>query len=298
MNLSQFDVVGAKRKTTCISKTVQIYRPDISVVLGTFNRLSYLRLTLECLRDELRNISSEIIVIDGGSSDGTLKWLMEQKDIISIIQHNRGRWQGKEIERRSWGYFMNLGFKCAQGKYVVMISDDCLIVPGSIVNGIEYFDRCREQGTNVGALAFWWRNWPNDDRYFIVKTFGKIIVNHGMFLRKALEDVKFIDENNYRFYHADSDLALKIWQKGYVILPSNGSYIEHHMLANEKVRKSNEVTSIEDWTSLGKKWKKHPMLEKFKNRFLGRFSNNRLRNDIISKNYIDSCKTAERFNEV
>ena len=49
-------------------------------------------------------------------TDATIRWLARQKDIVSIIQHNRGKWQGKPIERRSWGYFMNQGFKCARGK--------------------------------------------------------------------------------------------------------------------------------------------------------------------------------------
>ena len=73
--------------------------------------------------------------------------------MISIIQHNRGTYQGKQIEQRSWGYFMNLGFKCAQGKYICMISDDCLIIPGSLKNGYEEFERRLSQGKTPGALG-------------------------------------------------------------------------------------------------------------------------------------------------
>src|SRR3989304_502628 len=121
-------------------------KPVISVVLGTYNRLSFLKLTIESIRAGLENLSREIFVIDGGSTDGTTQWLIKQKDIVTMVQHNRGKWNGKPIERRSWGYFMNLGFRSAQGKYVCMLSDDCLVIPGAIRNGFDLFEKKLAEG--------------------------------------------------------------------------------------------------------------------------------------------------------
>ena len=90
----------------------------ISVVLGSYNRLNFLQLAIQSVRAQVDSQLREIIVVDGGSSDGSMEWLLEQKDIITIVQHNRGEWLGKKITRRSWGYFMNLAFKCASAKYV------------------------------------------------------------------------------------------------------------------------------------------------------------------------------------
>jgi glycosyltransferase involved in cell wall biosynthesis len=232
-------------------------KPLISVVIGSYNRQRFLKLTIESIRKELESLKNEIIVVDGGSTDGTIKWLTNQKDIISIIQHNRGVWKGKKVERRSWGYFMNLGFKCAQGKYVCMLSDDCLVIPGAIINGFNLFEEKLREGQKIGALAFYWRNWPEQKKYWIGLTLGdRIFVNHGMYLKEALEDVGYIDEESFLFYHADGDLCLKMWFKGYNVIESPNSYIEHYSHANMALRQSNLENQKSDWENYLNKWER------------------------------------------
>jgi glycosyltransferase involved in cell wall biosynthesis len=230
----------------------------LSIVLGSYNRKSFLKLTIESIRRELAKASfpSEIIVIDGGSTDGTIKWLTKQKDIITIIQHNRGTWNGKVIERKSWGYFMNLGFHCAQGKYICMLSDDCLVVPGAIINGYNLFEEKIGKNEKIGAISFYWREWPRNKKYMIASTKNqKMLLNHGIFLKTILQEVGFIDEDNFFFYNADSDLCLKIWHAGYSIIESPNSYIEHYAHANIKARAENTQMIKSDNTNFITKWK-------------------------------------------
>lgn len=230
---------------------------QISVVLGSYNRLNFLKLTIQSIRQELQALSHEIIVVDGGSDDGSLQWLVEQKDVITIVQHNRGEWEGKQIERRSWGYFMNLAFKSAQGKYVCMLSDDCLLVPGAIINGYELFERELTAGRKIGAVAFYWRDWSAQKKYHVGCTFGnKMYVNHGIYLNSALKEVDYIDEENFFFYCADGDLCLKMWQLGYECIDSRTSFVEHYPHANLGVRKTNYERQSQDEKNYFKKWSK------------------------------------------
>jgi GT2 family glycosyltransferase len=227
----------------------------ISVVLGSYNRRRFLKATIQSIRNNGISVPYEIIVVDGGSTDGSLRWLSRQKDIITIVQHNQGSFRGQPIQRRSWGYFMNLGFKCAQGEFIVMISDDSLLVPDSIMNGLDYYKRLTAQGRNIGALAFYFRNWPEQWQYFVRTTIGdKISVNHGMFRRSALEDVGWIEEERYQFYHADSDLSLKLWQRGYEVVDCPSAYVEHFRHANSIMRKQNMQSQKSDWSAYLDKW--------------------------------------------
>ncbi len=229
--------------------------PLISVVLGTYNRLEFLKLTIQSIRQELAGFRHEILVVDGGSTDGTGKWLIAQKDVITIIQHNRGEWMGKPIERRSWGYFMNLVFKAAKGKYVCMVSDDCLVIPGAIRNGYALFEEKLSKGDRVGSVAFYWRNWPQQKEYRVGLTLGnKMFPNHGLFLKDALEKIGYIDEDTFEFYHADGDLCLKMWDQGYTCIDSPDSFIEHYSHANLKVRTSNAEKQQADWRNYLLKW--------------------------------------------
>jgi glycosyltransferase involved in cell wall biosynthesis len=259
----------------------------VSVVIGSYNRLKFLKRAIDSVRRELdtSSLSHEIIVVDGGSTDGSLQWLVRQKDIISIVQHNRGEWRGKKIERRSWGYFMNLGFKAAQGKFVCMLSDDCLVVPGAIRNGVSVFEGRLKAGDKVGAVAFYWRNWPEQTKYWVGLTLGNMMfVNHGLYLNSALKEVAYVDEESYRFYHADSDLCLKMWQQGYSCIDSPDSFIEHYYHANRAVRKSNLDAQEKDFATFLKNWE-------------GIFYDPRLDNigTWIERDYTDRTYTAALF---
>ena len=264
-----------------------ISRPEISIVIGSFNRKRFLQLTIESVRSEIKayRIDAEIIIVDGGSTDGTLDWLTRQKDILTIVQHNRGQWQGREIERRSWGYFMNLGFKASQGKYICMLSDDCLIVPGAINNGLKRFEQRLADDINLGALAFYWRNWPEQNKYWVGLTLGnKMFVNHGLYLKKALEDVGYVDEDTYKFYHADGDLGLKLWHSGYSCEDSPASFIEHYSHTDTVIRNSNLAAREKDWANYLQKWEGVFYLPEDDN--VG---------DWVRKDFIDKHSTAKRF---
>jgi glycosyltransferase involved in cell wall biosynthesis len=250
--------------------------PVVSVVIGSLNRRDFIEPTINTIRAELELVDHEIIVVDGGSDDGTLAWLLSQKDVITIVQHNRGVWNNQDVVRKSWGYFMNLGFRAASAPAVCMLSDDCLVVPGAIREGLEVL----RANDRTGAVAFYWRNWPEQKRYVVGRTFGdRLFVNHGIYRAEALRDVGYADAETFSFYHADGDLTQRMQEEGWECVDSPGSFIEHHSHANVQQRRANQLTAQNDWTAYSHRW-----------RHLGEASK-----DWDSRSHHDSCGTAEMY---
>jgi len=231
------------------------HTPYLSIVIGSFNRLNMIKLCIQAVREETSSYRTEIIVVDGGSTDGTLEWLLSQKDIITTVQHNRGEWQGKKIERKPWAYFMNLAFKSASGKFICMLSDDSLIVPGAINEGLKLFESKLETSHKIGAIAFYFRDYPIRKKYAVAVNIGNLYVNHGLYLNSALHEVGHIDEN-YHFYFADTDLTLKLKSHGYNCIASPTSFVEHYFEATPDIRASNNDDKKEkDRLRLINKWR-------------------------------------------
>ena len=231
-------------------------RSRLSVVLGTLDRLHLLQPAIESVRAQHVGAALEIVVIDGGSVDGTLPWLTQQKDVIAIVQHNRGEWRGRPLPKRSWGFFMNLAFRATSSEIVCMISDDCLLLPGTLQAGLHRLAELEAAGERVGGLAFPFRNWPDDRRFFVGKTLGgRMMVNHGLFVRAALADAGWIDEEAYRFYKADSDLCLKMWDRGWTIHDVPNAHVEHFVDPGEDLRTQNNATMAADRNVYTSRWK-------------------------------------------
>jgi GT2 family glycosyltransferase len=229
--------------------------PVVSIVLGSMNRFELLQKAVESVRSELRAVDGEIIVVDGGSTDGAAEWLLRQNDVITIIQKNRFEKGGRSLRKRSWGGFMNMGFRAAAGRHVLMISDDCLLAPGALTAALARTKEAEAAGLKVGACAFYFRNWPEEDRYYVQRTIGgNLMVNHGLYSKEALEAVGYADEQSYVFYKADTDLSLRIWRAGFAIIDSPGSICEHYIGVAEALRASNNAVMNYDREQMRRLW--------------------------------------------
>jgi len=279
-------VVQTERRTRTELIWQPAAAPEISVVLGTYQRLPLLKTVIDSIRSNGISAPYEIIVIDGGSTDGTAEWLTQQPDILTIVHHNRQ----EGIRQRSWGWFMNVGFRASHGRCILMISDDTILVPGAVNAGLARLAELEKAERMIGGIAFYFRNWPMEKSYFVQKTIGgMLMVNHGLFVRDALEAVGYCEEEAFSFYKCDSDLALKLWSAGYEIADCQNALIEHFMLPDEYIRQENSQTMAHD---------REVLLDRWNGVYAHRILNEMFKvPEKIEITYDDPFQTAEAFRE-
>lgn len=114
---SRQDVRTPTLIATIACGTFVIPKMKISVVIPVLNERACLPATVESIRAAIEEKEREIIVVDGGSTDGTGEWLRGQLDVkIMTAQTGKGRQQ-------------NAGGFAAQGDVLLFLHADCRVPP-------------------------------------------------------------------------------------------------------------------------------------------------------------------------
>ena len=217
--------------------------PILSIVTGTFNRLPSLRRMIASVRDQLpRGLAYEIVVVDGGSADGTQDWCKAQPD-IRLIEHG---------ELRGAIRAFCDGARAASGEYVVLANDDIVFKPFGLLAAIAHLERTPD----CGAVAF------ADNRTSLVTGDGSeyrvegvgattadgrpvmvVYAQVGMFRKWLGDQLGWWGDQDpimgqARTYGGDNYLSARIWEAGYTVDPVPQAVIED-FIARDGLRDAN-----------------------------------------------------------
>jgi GT2 family glycosyltransferase len=194
----------------------------------------------------------EIIVVDGGSADGSREWLATQADLRVILEPRR------EGAVRA----LNLGFRAATGCYVMWLNDDAYPLPGAVEAAVLMIER--PDLSDLGMVAFY-HNWHSEhnvlDRvehngrtYELCHVRGHPYANFGLLRRELLKRVGFADERYY-FFGFDPDLSLKVELcAGLAVIGCRRALI-HHDEHHDDRKRADLAAGEEDNAKLFAKWK-------------------------------------------
>jgi len=215
----------------------------ISIVSGTFNRLGHLQAMMTSARMHIpRGMDYEFVIVDGGSTDGTLEMLRQQPD-VRLIEHGGLHGAIKA--------FCD-GAAAARGEYVLLANDDVVFTHNSIVPAIVHLER----NPHCGAVAYQDnRPVPNmrvSAEYKALEmaatdTNGRnrsvLYAQVGLF-RKWLGDmVGWWGAGDPDFdghtYGGDNYLSAKIWEIGYTVEIVAGCNVSDN-IARDELRSMNQ----------------------------------------------------------
>lgn len=177
--------------------------PKISIITPCFNQAEFLPFAIESvISQEYPNL--EYIIIDGGSTDGSLDIIKQYEDHISYWQSGKDSGQSDAI---------NQGFKKATGDIVAWLNSDDLYLPGAIKHAAECFTSDSQLDLLYGDCVFIDEN-GQFIRYFTecepycpkrIRTYSDFIMQPTTFFKRAtLFHIGLL--NSSLFYTMDWDL--------------------------------------------------------------------------------------------
>jgi len=188
----------------------------ISIITGTLNRDGMLPTLIEntVLSDE----RLELVLVDGGSNDGTVNYIKQ-------LNHP----QIKLIEiggRSSYPHFMNLGIQAATHEVICQWNDDVILYN-------EWSEVFIELQSNHDFYLFNWKYGSYDDiknpewlkgvdhhdgwcLCNIADSGGEIVMNYGLYNKKIFREIGMYNPE-YRYYCADGDMAYRAYAFGYKV---------------------------------------------------------------------------------
>lgn len=196
----------------------------ISIVTGTLNRLEILKKVIE--NTVFKNDKLELILVDGGSTDGTIEYLKElNHPLIKLIEVGG---------RSSYPHFMNLGINNAKYELICQWNDDVILIN-------DWEEIISELNDEYDFYLFNWKyghfndiekeDWLNGDTHTSgwclldeVNNGGEIVMNYGIYNKKIFREIGMYN-NQYQYYYADGDMAYRASKFGY----------KHKSLRNIKV---------------------------------------------------------------
>ncbi len=253
------DEVTGQKLLSAVAKTEKV-----SIIIGTHNNLPYLRRALETLLCHTPP-GFELIVVNNASEDGT-DTLLRSLDYPDLkIVNNRAN--------RGFAAFNNQGLHLATRPYVLFLNDDVELAPGWLEPLIEMLDLHPKVGAVGSRLLYPDGRIQHDGKIFLKKDLLPYHVNvggrpgederpvevdtlTGACLIGRRELVGF-DEDYRRGYYEDTDMCLRIKERGYGLVLHRGSVIVHHhavsmgrnQKATDRAEARNQRIFLERWSA-------------------------------------------------
>lgn len=160
---------SVQRHTTTKQTSAKRTALRFSVIVCTYNRRTMVLSTLASLRRQtLPYEQFEVIVVDNGSSDGTLKAVQLYVNAGKEQRSERESWRVHCLSelRNGLAHARNTGIQAAQGEFAVFLDDDSITDPHLLERLLEAYTSTHADAIAVHVRLQWEANrphWLTDD---------------------------------------------------------------------------------------------------------------------------------------
>jgi len=165
-------------------------RIDLSIIILSYNTKKLLK---KCLESVIKSSPprTEIIIVDNGSTDGSVKYINELTDCGLRISGVRIR---AILNEKNLGFARgnNIGIKAARGEYIMLLNSDTIVKKGAIKNLITFLKKNSSEKLAVSPLLLLPDGQPQIDYYMRFPNLWQIFFYHNPVLRPVVMRIAFV----------------------------------------------------------------------------------------------------------
>jgi GT2 family glycosyltransferase len=120
---------------------------DVFIIIVNWNTRDILRGCLDSIYKQTHGIAFEVVVVDNASSDSSAEMVKQEFPQVILIVN---------AENRGFAAANNQGMRIANGRYVLLLNPDTIILDGAIQKTVEFADK----RPDIGVLGC--QVWVND----------------------------------------------------------------------------------------------------------------------------------------
>jgi N-acetylglucosaminyl-diphospho-decaprenol L-rhamnosyltransferase len=116
---------------------------DLSIIVVNWNTRELLRECLDAVYNTVKSVSFETIVVDNGSTDGSLRMLRNDFPQAELLANE---------ENLGYAEANNQGISISKGKHVLLLNSDAVLQEGTVERMVAFLEGRREVGVVGPAL--------------------------------------------------------------------------------------------------------------------------------------------------